>query len=214
MAEALLSISAMVVFFGIASGLAKISDGIKGLINTTEGILKNLKNAENVNEAVDTVRKGLRIGKVTVEQAEEAITGIPALVGDEALETGVDATTEKHLWETGGRELDDFGDGHKYYELKNGKIGKCSDPCRVYDDLDEALKAPQTVLGGPSWASWDLLPKVNRRGRIHANINGRLYSEHAVPEDVAKSIGQRTRWYCRSWCAAFCCRRHDPEWHD
>lgn len=149
MVEALLSISAMVVFFGVAGGLAAIYKGVRGVANATEGILKTLKNAENVDVAVETARKGLRDGTVAAQQAEEAIAGGATNVSKDALKPA-DAITEKHLWETGGRELDDFGDGHKYYEFKNGKIGKCSDLCRIYDDLDEALKAPQTVLGGPS----------------------------------------------------------------
>lgn len=46
-----------------------------------------------------------------------------------------------------------------------------------------------TALGGPVWGFWDSLPKVNRRGRTYANINGRLYTQHAIERMTPPGFG-------------------------
>ena len=64
---------------------------------------------------------------------------------------------------------------------------------KTFDDvLDEVLtnEAPrETALFGAKWGTWRELPKVTRGGRVYANINGRLYTEHAIQRMVPKSFG-------------------------
>lgn len=65
----------------------------------------------------------------------------------------------------------------------------CDPPPKIPDPPKISREAPSTALGGPSWGFWDSLPKVSRGGRTYANINGRLYSQHAIERMTPRGFG-------------------------
>ena len=86
------------------------------------------------------------------------------------------------------RGLENFAREEVICAALTGGAGAVVGKLRYLKHANKA-KGAGTALGGPKWASWDLMPKVNRGGRVYANIDGRLYTQHAIERMSPRALG-------------------------